>query len=41
MRWSGTEAKLRVMIEGPNQKKIEAFANDIADTAKKELGAAI
>lgn len=40
VRWSGTEAKLRVMIEGPNQKKIEVFANDIADTAKREIGAA-
>jgi phosphoglucosamine mutase len=40
VRWSGTEAKLRVMIEGPNQRKIESYANDIADAAKRELATA-
>jgi phosphoglucosamine mutase len=37
VRWSGTEPKLRVMIEGPNQRKIETYANDIADAARREL----
>ena len=40
VRWSGTEPKLRVMIEGPKQDRIEAMANDIAAEAKRELKAA-
>ena len=36
VRWSGTEPKLRVMVEGPNPKKIEAFANDIIDATKRD-----
>jgi phosphoglucosamine mutase len=37
VRWSGTEPKLRVMIEGPKQDRIKAMANDIATQAKKEF----
>jgi phosphoglucosamine mutase len=40
VRWSGTEPKLRVMIEGPKQDRIQAMANDIAAEAKKELAGA-
>ena len=40
VRWSGTEPKLRVMIEGPKQDRIQAMANDIAAEAKKEFKAA-
>jgi phosphoglucosamine mutase len=36
VRWSGTEPKLRVMIEGPKQDRIKAMANDIAAEAEKE-----
>ena len=37
VRWSGTEPKLRVMIEGPKQDRITAMANDIAAEAKREF----
>ena len=37
VRWSGTAAKLRVMVEGPNEKAIRNLANSIADAAAAEL----
>jgi phosphoglucosamine mutase len=37
VRWSGTEPKLRVMIEGEDQARITALANGIAEEAKAEL----
>jgi phosphoglucosamine mutase len=38
VRWSGTEPKLRVMVEGPNETAIRALAQSIASTAEQELG---
>ncbi|MBX3251122.1 MAG: phosphoglucosamine mutase [Myxococcales bacterium] len=37
VRWSGTEPKLRVMIEGPHEGRIEAFARDILAAAERDL----
>jgi phosphoglucosamine mutase len=37
VRWSGTEAKLRVMVEGPNESAIRNLANSIAAAATQEL----
>jgi phosphoglucosamine mutase len=37
VRWSGTEPKLRVMIEGENEDRITILANGIAAEAKAEL----
>jgi len=41
LRYSGTEALARVMIEGENQKKIEAQANSLAGAIRAELGSDI
>ncbi|HKS43036.1 MAG TPA: phosphoglucosamine mutase [Blastocatellia bacterium] len=38
VRYSGTENLLRVMIEGEDQKKIEAQANLLADCIKRTIG---
>lgn len=37
VRWSGTEPKLRVMVEGPNETAIRNLAKSIADAAAQEL----
>lgn len=38
VRYSGTENKCRVMVEGKDSKKIEAIANRIAEIIRKEIG---
>lgn len=38
VRYSGTEAKLRIMLEGPDQHRLEQFAGRIAEAARRELG---
>jgi phosphoglucosamine mutase len=38
VRWSGTEPKLRVMVEGESETVIRTLAEGIADTARAELG---
>lgn len=37
VRWSGTEPKLRVMVEGPGKKVIEGIAKGILEEAKREV----
>jgi phosphoglucosamine mutase len=37
VRFSGTEAKVRVMIEGENDKQIKGFAAEIGDALKQAL----
>ena len=39
VRYSGTEAKCRIMVEGPDQEAIEALAGQIAGTLTEEIGA--
>ena len=39
LRYSGTEALARVMIEGENQFQIEGYARKIADAIEREIGA--
>jgi phosphoglucosamine mutase len=38
VRASGTENKLRVLVEGPERKAIEARANAIAAEIRRALG---
>jgi len=37
VRWSGTEPKLRIMLEGPHEKKLRAFASDLESAARSDL----
>ena len=37
IRWSGTEPKLRVMVEGDDDKAIATHANAIVEAARKDL----
>jgi phosphoglucosamine mutase len=38
VRWSGTEPKLRVMVEGPEETAIAALARELIEAARKDLG---
>ena len=38
VRWSGTEPKLRVMVEGPDEARIGTFARDLVDAARRDVG---
>jgi phosphoglucosamine mutase len=38
VRWSGTEPKLRVMVEGPDATRIGTMARELVDAARKDVG---
>ena len=38
VRYSGTEPKVRVLVEGPDQKQIDAYAAEIAAELKRAIG---
>lgn len=38
IRWSGTEAKLRLMLEGPHHDKLQRLVSGLAEAACKDLG---
>ncbi|HEV3189737.1 MAG TPA: phosphoglucosamine mutase [Polyangiaceae bacterium] len=37
VRWSGTEPKLRIMLEGPREDRIREWAKDLATAAKQDI----
>ena len=37
VRWSGTEPKLRIMVEGLEESRINEMAQDIAHQAEREF----
>jgi phosphoglucosamine mutase len=39
VRWSGTEPKLRLMLEGPDPKVLSTLVAEMAAAARKDLGA--
>jgi phosphoglucosamine mutase len=38
VRYSGTEPKVRVLVEGPDQKQIDGYAAEIASELKRAIG---
>jgi phosphoglucosamine mutase len=38
VRWSGTESKLRIMLEGPREERIRAWAKELAEAALLDGG---
>jgi len=39
VRYSGTEPKVRVLVEGPDQKSIDGYASDIGSALTRSIGA--
>ncbi|MBX3228093.1 MAG: phosphoglucosamine mutase [Labilithrix sp.] len=39
IRWSGTEPKLRIMLEGPDEDQLRIWAKDLAGAAQKDARA--
>jgi phosphoglucosamine mutase len=37
IRWSGTEPKLRIMLEGPDEARIKGWAKELAAAAKRDV----
>ena len=40
IRYSGTEPKARIMVEGEDESRVDEYANEIADSLRRALGSA-
>src|SRR4029453_17856253 len=40
VRWSGTEPKLRIMLEGPDEKRLRDWSKELAAAAQKDVAVA-
>jgi phosphoglucosamine mutase len=41
VRWSGTEPKLRLMLEGPDPEALKTMADEMADAARRDVAAVV
>jgi phosphoglucosamine mutase len=39
VRWSGTEPKLRLMLEGPDPDALRAMVSEMAEAARRDVAA--
>jgi phosphoglucosamine mutase len=37
IRWSGTEAKLRIMLEGPDEKRLQTWLAELIAAAGRDV----
>jgi phosphoglucosamine mutase len=37
VRWSGTEPKLRIMLEGPDEQRIRTWAKELGEAARRDV----
>ena len=37
VRWSGTEAKLRIMLEGPDERRLRDWSKEMAEAATRDV----
>jgi phosphoglucosamine mutase len=38
VRYSGTQAQCRIMVEGPSQAESQAYCNEIAEAVRRTIG---
>ena len=41
VRWSGTEPKLRLMLEGPDEERIRQWAQELIEAARQDMAASV